>query len=66
MGNCSGWETGSKRVKTCEPGTCVECGARLSVYRPGGEQRCAPCLAGIAAAQRATLKPIAKSPAATA
>jgi hypothetical protein len=48
MGNyTAGWVTGSRRVKTCEAGTCSKCGARLSVYRPKGEPHCAPCLAAI-------------------
>jgi hypothetical protein len=38
MGNYSeGRVTVGARVKTCDPGTCLTCGAKLSVYRLSGE-----------------------------
>jgi hypothetical protein len=40
----AGW-TGERGRKTCDSGTCSTCDAKLSVYRPPGESRCAPCLA---------------------
>lgn len=33
------------QIKTCESGTCLRCGAKLSVYRKLDELYCAPCIA---------------------
>jgi hypothetical protein len=38
-------DAGKGRVQTSSAGTCASCDARLSIYRPAGETRCAPCIA---------------------
>jgi hypothetical protein len=35
----------SDKIKKCESGTCLRCGAKLSVYRKLDELYCAPCTA---------------------
>jgi hypothetical protein len=37
--------TAIAKIKTCESGTCLRCGAKLSVYRKRDELYCAPCTA---------------------
>jgi ribosomal protein L40E len=47
MGAYKGWGSPIRKVKTCESGTCMRCGAKLSVYRKFDELFCAPCTAAL-------------------
>jgi hypothetical protein len=58
-----GWVTQGRRVKTCASGTCMRCGAKLSVYRKLDELYCAPCTAALTPYYRvAAEKRVAEAP----
>ena len=55
-GYYDGWVSQNRRVKTCASGTCMRCGAKLSVYRKLDELYCAPCTASLTPSYRVAAK----------